>query len=104
MTIHLGETAHRYALELPLTAKDRRDLAVIRNSPARMDALPEDLDRNTSEESLVHAVFEAGLLALREKASEAGYKELTKDVEFRSTREEKARNRSRTRRHAGLGD
>lgn len=67
---------------LPLTARDESDLVVIRSSPSHQRAL-EDLARTPSgqtqtlsESALLHAIFEAGLDAVRAAAQEAGYAEL----------------------------
>lgn len=67
---------------LPLTAQDQADLEAIRDSPVFRRAL-EDLapsapsrDDDIGESVLLHAVFEAGLLAIRRSAQEEGYAEL----------------------------
>ncbi|MFF1878627.1 hypothetical protein [Leifsonia sp. NPDC058230] len=72
-------------LSVPLTARDLADLDLIRNSPERLDALPGDVDAS-SEASLVHAVFIAGLERLREAAEAAGYAAYAADPEFQEYR------------------
>lgn len=64
---------------LPLTAKDELDLDQIRRSPSFQRALSEvagSLPAGASESVLLHAVFTAGLEAVRRAAAEAGYAEL----------------------------
>lgn len=66
---------------LPLTERDERDLALLRASAPRREALSrltgEPVTRpDLSEATLLHAVFEAGLAAVREATEEAGYAEL----------------------------
>jgi hypothetical protein len=69
---------------LPLTAKDESDLNLIRTSPSHQRALEQlgaDLPGGAealSEAALLHAVFEAGLDAVRMAAAEAGYAELAR--------------------------
>lgn len=62
---------------IPLTASDVRDLAAMRGSSEYRRALREltglDLDAGASEASYLHAVLEAGLKALRERAEDRGY-------------------------------
>lgn len=66
---------------LPLTERDEHDLALLRSSAPQRAALgrlsgeplaPADL----SEAALLHAVFEAGLAAVREASEDAAYAEL----------------------------
>lgn len=70
---------------LPLTATDQADLETIRHSPAFRRAL-DDLapsapgpDGDIGESVLLHAVFEAGLLAIRRSAEETGYAALAEE-------------------------
>lgn len=66
---------------LPLTARDEADLAVLRDSEpsrqalARLTGIP-TYSSTVSEATLLHAVFTAGLGALRQEAEEAGYAEI----------------------------
>lgn len=70
---------------LPLTAQDESDLALLRSSPAYRQALaqlsPSGLSpvEQVSEAVLLHAVFEAGLAAVRASAEEDGYAQLAVD-------------------------
>ena len=67
---------------LPLTAQDESDLDLIRSSPTYQRALEElgggeqGEAGSLSEGALLHAVFAAGLDAIRLAAAEAGYAEL----------------------------
>ncbi len=69
-------------LSLPLSASDLADLKTIRNSPERLRALPSVVDNSSSDAALVHAVFEAGLVRVREVIEMAGYAELVDDQEY----------------------
>ncbi|WP_030529644.1 hypothetical protein [Phycicoccus jejuensis] len=72
---------------LPLTAQDEIDLGLIRTSPSHQRALEQlgadihDDAASMSESALLHAVFEAGLGAVRAAAAEAGYAELAQQLE-----------------------
>lgn len=67
---------------LPLTAKDEADLALLRSSAEfrralqRMAPSSPDADATLGEAVLLHAVFEAGLAAVRAAAEEEGYQAL----------------------------
>jgi len=67
---------------LPLTAQDESDLDLIRSSPNHRRALEQlggdlaGVTESLSEGALLHAVFEAGLEAVRLAAAEVGYAEL----------------------------
>ena len=71
---------------LPLTEQDERDLARLRESAlhrealARLSGAPE-VTQEVSESALLHAVFEAGLAAVREASEEAGYAQLAVEIE-----------------------
>lgn len=73
----MNEVRDTVRKSLPLTAADVRDLAFMRRSREYRLALQEmtgtDIDPDASEASYLHAVLEAGLKALRERAEEAGY-------------------------------
>lgn len=67
---------------LPLTARDELDLTQLRESPAFRRALHAlspsrpSIEGGIGEAVLLHAVFEAGLAAIRESAIEEGYRQL----------------------------
>ncbi len=66
---------------LPLTERDEQDLALLRVSAPQREALGRLTGEpvahgDVSEAVLIHAVFEAGLAAVREATEEAGYAEL----------------------------
>lgn len=66
---------------LPLTERDQQDLALLRASEPQREALGRltgepVIGADVSEVALIHAVFAAGLRALREATEEAGYAEL----------------------------
>lgn len=72
---------------LPLTAADEADLAVLRQESAYQRALA-TLSRQPMPESgevresvLLHAVFAAGLAAVRQLAESEGYEQLAADYE-----------------------
>jgi hypothetical protein len=79
---------------LPLTEQDDRDLLLIRESPTYKRALEklsgEALgEARTSEAALLHAVFEAGVTAIRQTAEAEGYamiaaEQATQEVERRA--------------------
>ena len=84
MTTRLRETAVRRP-SLPLSANDERDLALLRTSAAHREALEQlsgekVLHGTVSEAALLHAVFEAGLTAVREAAEDAGYAQLAAEL------------------------
>jgi hypothetical protein len=84
MATRLGEPVKRRST-LPLTAQDESDLALIRTSPSYQRALEnlagsaEGHLQNLSESALLHAVFAAGLDAVRLAAAEAGYAQLAEE-------------------------
>lgn len=67
---------------LPLTARDEDDLQQLRTSPGFRRALHRvapgrpDADADLGEAVLLHAVFQAGLAAIRLAAEEDGYRQL----------------------------
>lgn len=73
---------------LPLTGKDDADLEVLRTSPAYRRALEvlapsaPAADDDVTESVLLHAVFEAGLAAVRRSAEEEGYAQLAADYAY----------------------
>jgi hypothetical protein len=84
---------------LPLTERDEQDLALLRTSAPHREALRQltgepvgDLD--ASEAMLLHAVFEAGLAAVRAATEALGYAELAAQQTAESaTRKAEARRR-----------
>lgn len=70
---------------MPLTAADMRDLTLMRRSSEYRRALHEmtgtDIDADASEASYLHAVLEAGLKALRERAEDSGYAAMAAEQE-----------------------
>ena len=70
---------------VPLTARDETDLALLRASPAFRRALERlcpngpSADADVGEAMLLHAVLEAGLAAIRMSAEEEGYEQLAVD-------------------------
>lgn len=79
MTVVQGPTARK---SLPLTDGDLEELEQLRSSPERRSALARlagaELSGSTSEARLLHAIFEAGLRAVRELAEDEGYAELAR--------------------------
>lgn len=65
---------------LPLTARDIEDLATLRRPSPEREALSElaevPIADEVSEALLIHAVFTAGLRAVRESAEAHGYAQL----------------------------
>ncbi len=65
---------------LPLTERDERDLASIRESPEYRRAFEEatgEVDAaSMSESAMLHALFEAGINVLRQRVQDEGYAEL----------------------------
>lgn len=97
MQAHEIESYSAARLSVHLSARDRRDLEMIRRSPERLEALSEKIDRDASEAKLVHAVFEAGLKALNEAAEERAYRELARDSEYRRDSESRRGGRGNSR-------
>jgi hypothetical protein len=71
---------------LPLTERDLADLESIRNAPEREAAAraadTELPSGDLTEAALLHAVFTAGLRALRRAIDDAGYAQLADDGEY----------------------
>jgi hypothetical protein len=65
---------------LPLTERDERDLALLSSSPGHREALERlsglETPSAVSEASMLHAVFEVGLAAIRSAVEEASYAQL----------------------------
>lgn len=105
MTAQLSEQAagiKRYSV--PLSPQDRADLELIRRSPERLRSLPLPVNAESSDASLVRAVFEAGILAVNEAAMEKGYAALAADLEYQKEAQERFRGRSRSRKPANADD
>jgi hypothetical protein len=68
---------------LPLTSRDLKDLRRLRHSTTHQAALSDlagELVTDTSSDAAVlHAVWEAGLKAVRERVEDEGYREMAKD-------------------------
>ncbi len=84
MPSRLNQATERRA-PLPLTARDLADLARLRMPGPEREALSDLADAlladEVSEALLIHAVFVAGLRAVREAAEERGYAELAAQEE-----------------------
>ena len=83
---------------LPLTAADEADLAHLKDSLPYQQALARlsghDLpEGDVTESVLLHAVFEAGLTAVRHLAESDGYAQLASDAADESTRRRLSRRR-----------
>lgn len=91
------ETLHRPTRKsLPLTARDLEDLSKIRHSVVHRAALADlveaPVSESASEASVLQAVFEAGLRAVRHQVEEAGYAQLAAEMDAAS-RQASARRR-----------
>jgi hypothetical protein len=84
---------------LPLSAQDLADLERLRRSASHRDALSLLVDveiaANASEASLLHAVLEAGLRAVREQVEAQGYAQMAGEIDA-SPRRSSARRRRPT--------
>lgn len=89
MAIRTGSAIVRRA-SLPLTATDESDLAKVRDSAAYHRALAalvgSEIDPSTtSEASSIHAIFTAGLLALRDEVERQGYAQMAQERQPEAT-------------------
>ncbi|HSF26041.1 MAG TPA: hypothetical protein VLC50_00840 [Actinomycetes bacterium] len=79
MTVRLRAAVVRRP-SLPLTERDEQELAALREHRTHLHVLEQlsgvPVTGGTSEAALLHAVFQAGLAAVREAAEEAGYAEI----------------------------
>jgi hypothetical protein len=71
---------------LPLTQRDERDLELLRTSALHRESLARlsgeaVAEAEVSESALLHAVFEAGLSAVRAASEEAGYAQLAIEID-----------------------
>jgi len=83
---------------LPLTEEDERQLATIREGREYREVLAslsgeEVADQDASEAVLLHAVFEAGLLAVRNAAAAEGYAVIAAEQKHAAERRADARRR-----------
>ena len=90
---------------LPLTAADEADLMLLKESPSYQQALArlssQDLPEGGVKESvLLHAVFEAGLSAVRQLAESDGYEQLSAEY----AADDATRRRLSRRRRAAWAD
>lgn len=70
---------------LPLTSADEADLAALKGSREMLDTLGQlaglNIDLSSATESaLLHAIFRAGFLGIRDAALSAGYSELASEA------------------------
>ena len=84
---------------LPLSSRDVSDLSRLRESDTYHAAIQEltsfTVTDQTSEASFLHAVLEAGILAIEQKAQEAGYAQMAQDIDV-AARKAFARRRTPT--------
>lgn len=70
---------------LPLTSRDLSDLARLRESDVYHAAIREltafSVTSQTSEASFLHAVLAAGIVAIEQKAEEAGYEQMAQQID-----------------------
>ncbi|OBY30936.1 hypothetical protein [Mycolicibacter kumamotonensis] len=82
---------------LPLTPRDLRDLTAMRESPVHRAVLAElantSLSETSSEAAVLHAIWEAGVQAVRERVEETGYAQMAADREPAAERKAVARRR-----------
>ena len=80
---------------LPLNAEDDRELERLKTSSQYRAAIAEladsrpSADAELSEGVLLHAVFEVGMAAIRERAQEIGYSELAADADYVAAKRER---------------
>lgn len=82
---------------LPLSSRDLEDLERLRNSPAHRQALAalveSEVDVSASEASLLHAVLQAGMRAVRHEVEEAGYAQLAAEADATARKRDARRRR-----------
>ena len=89
MTIRMSEPVVRRP-NVPMTAQDETDLALLQSSQAHREALAllapgtSVVEQRLSEALLLHAVLAAGFEAIRRSVEEAGYQELGEQYSKRS--------------------
>lgn len=103
-TLSMSVTRFRAAVvrrpSLPLTEQDERELERLGTSPlhreslARLSGVPLT-ETEVSESALLHAVFEAGLAAVRIASEEAGYAQLAVELADQATNHRAAARRRR---------
>lgn len=71
---------------LPLSARDMADLEKLRASSRHQAALSElageEVTGNSSEAAILHAVYEAGLRAVRREVEAAGYQQIASEYDL----------------------
>lgn len=81
---------------LPLSPRDLRDIEMLRGSYAHRSALSdlstESVDESSSEAVVLHAIWEAGMNAVREAVEEGEYARMAEDYDM-SARKAVARRR-----------
>lgn len=82
MTVQAPNGENRVVVTVELTERDLRDLALIKRSPERMNALAGT--NNVSREELVHAVLESGINREKERAMSDGYAQLAASEEYKA--------------------
>lgn len=83
MTVQAPHGEDRVVVTLELTERDLRDLALIKRSPERMNALA-GKEQGVSREELVHAVLESGIKREKERAMSNGYEQLAASEEYKA--------------------
>ena len=82
---------------LPLTAKDERDLARLREATPEREALARlievRLPEDSSESLLLHALLEVAIRRVREEADQVGYAELAEQRASHAARDRTAARR-----------
>lgn len=84
MSVRMSEPVVRRP-NVPLTAQDEADLALLHSSAAHRQALASlsptgsAVEEKLSEAMLLHSVLAAGFEAIRRSVEEAGYRELAVD-------------------------
>lgn len=71
---------------LPLSDRDLRDLDKLRGSDAHRAALARytstTVTETSSEAAILHAIFEAGMRAVREQVEEQGYAQMAAERDY----------------------
>lgn len=75
---------------LPLTSRDLSDLGTLRGSASHRVALSdlagEVVTEGSSDAAVLHAVWEAGIKAVRDRVEDEGYTEMAKTRDVRTDR------------------
>ncbi|SDS33605.1 hypothetical protein SAMN04489752_1488 [Brevibacterium siliguriense] len=83
-------------LSVSLTERDMTDLKAVENSPEHLAELPGNLTPESSEAALVHAIFEEGMRAVKERALEEVYRRIGQE-EREESQQRRARLKGRNR-------